>query len=56
MGCWREVCTTWTWALANAQLQFSANIGAGEYRFAYPPTNPNHNCKNGSNPCVLRLE
>jgi hypothetical protein len=24
----------------NAQLQFSANIGAGEYRFAYPPTNP----------------
>ncbi len=37
----------------NAQLQFSANIGAGEYRFAYPPTNPNHNCKNGSNPCVL---
>jgi hypothetical protein len=24
----------------NAQLQFSANLGGGEYRFAYPPTNP----------------
>jgi hypothetical protein len=24
----------------NAQLQFSANLGGGDYRFAYPPTNP----------------
>ncbi|MGA7745277.1 MAG: hypothetical protein ABSF35_12580 [Polyangia bacterium] len=49
----------------NAQIQFSADFGGGDgYRFAFPPTNPNHtrilgttadgNCiKDGSGNCIL---
>jgi hypothetical protein len=39
----------------NAQLQFSAGLGGGEYRFAYPPTNANPDCVAHPNPnkCIV---
>lgn len=42
--------------VGNAQLQFSADVGGGDgYRFAYPPTNPNHDKtwipSTGKSPC-----
>jgi hypothetical protein len=39
----------------NAQLQFSADIGGGDgYRFAFPPTNPDHtrHVSSSGGPCV----
>jgi hypothetical protein len=42
----------------NAQIQFSADFGGGNgYRFAFPPTNPDHKRNLGTNPdgtCISR--
>jgi len=41
----------------NAQIQFSADLGGGDgYRFAFPPTNPDHKRNLGTNPngtCIV---